>query len=135
MSKPLAIFSGQCFMGVCGTPAGFNDMRGTPLRVGDIVATFTVRENKDADGEWLDYFPDSLTAIVADGWDTYQDGSIEERGEHVAFPMGIRSVAMDEPGNWRVLKLKGYEAVIDGEHWSAYGFNYGQVPAALEQQP
>lgn len=106
----LSLYSGECHMGDCGDRAHFNDWRGKPLHVGDIVMVFTVRQS----GNDFDYLPNYPTAIVQD-----DDG---------IWVMGLKGISLRDPdfdGNrWRVMKIKGYEEVISGERWEAYGFNY-----------
>lgn len=123
----LAVFSGKCLKGYCGTPAGFSDMNGKPLHVGDIVLTFTVKEWAGGDDSWLEYFPDGLTVVVSDEWTSYTDGThARNDGQPEYFVMGIKGVPMDEPGQWRVMLVKSHADVIDGERWPDYGFNYAR---------
>lgn len=96
---PLFVYSGDVRQGQCGTDAGFTDIDGKPLRVGDIVLAFTD-----------DYSPRHLSAVVQDGDQIYV--------------MGLRSVPMDAPGEWRVRCVKPWECVLVGEHWDAWGFHY-----------
>ena len=127
----LAVFSGKCLQAVCGIDTGFKDMRGAALFTGDIVQTYTVREYDTKYGPMLDYAPDELTAVVSDEWTTYSDGKhVRKAGDAEYFVMGIRSVSLEDTGEWRVRKLKSYEDVIVGEHWAAYGFNYLEAPEA-----
>ncbi|TPG50156.1 hypothetical protein EAH75_01270 [Rhodanobacter glycinis] len=128
----LAVFSGKCLEGVCGIATGFHDMHGKPLRTGDIVITYAVREGDEGAASYL---PDGLTAVVSDEWTSYSDGSfVRKEDAPVYFVMGIRSVPLDDPDTWRVSRVKGYEDVIDGEHWSAYGFNYGPIPEPVRPE-
>jgi hypothetical protein len=132
---PLAVFSGDCLAGVCGEAVGFNDMAGEPLHVGDIVQTFTVIDRKDGDCEWLDMMGDKLTVVVSDEWESFSDGSLVRKPDHDGFyVMGIKSIPMDEPGNWRVRLVKSHKDVIEGERWPAYGFNYRPVPLAARKE-
>lgn len=108
------IYSGDCRLGTVGQPTKFSDLHGKPLFVGDIVITY-------ADN----YEPDSLTAVVSDEFTTYWGGEYRVKGGPAeSFVMGIKSVDLDNPDQWRVLKVKDHQDVIDGEHWKAYGFNY-----------
>lgn len=128
----LAVFSGDCLQAICGISTGFKDMRGSELRTGDIVCVFTVREYGQDGERWAEMPPDGLTAVVSDEWTTYTDGSFRRKdGAPEFFVMGIKSVPLDEPGVWRVMKVKDYEDVVAGEHWRAYGFNYRPVPDAV----
>ncbi|HEY9462832.1 MAG TPA: hypothetical protein VIR54_07065 [Vicinamibacterales bacterium] len=121
--NPLVVFSGKCRKCDVGQPVGFTDMRGEALYTGDIVVTFTVRERDEA---WLDYFPDGLTVVVNDQYRHHPEGAPlpDSTPYSDGYVMGIRSVPMDEPGQWRVLRVKPYADVIEGEHWPAYGFSY-----------
>jgi hypothetical protein len=128
----LAIFSGECLLAVCGLPIGFRDMHGTELFTGDIVLIFTVRQCGD-DPEALSYLPDHLTAVVSDEWATFNTGRderdfIRKGGSPEFFVMGIKSVPLHEPGEWRVMRVKRWSDVIAGEHWTDYGFNYRTLP-------
>jgi hypothetical protein len=123
----LGVFSGRCLQAVCGKATSFNDINGEPLRTGDIVMIFSVRED---DGD-PDYFPKGLTAVVSDEFTSYAtgEGTRHERnpGPPGYFVMGIKDVPLDGEGNWRVMKVKGFEDVVEGEHWPQYGFSYKTV--------
>jgi hypothetical protein len=142
-AKGVAVFSGECLEAVCGISVGANDLRGVPLFTGDIVIVFTVDERDTEHGPTVDYFPDGLTAVVSDEWTTYQGGEyVRKEGVPEFFVMGIRSRPLNDAGEWRVMKVKGHDEVLVGERWSAYGFNYREVPpsvqahlAACEPQP
>jgi hypothetical protein len=128
----LAVFSGVCLEAVCGTPIGANDMHGEPLHTGDIVSIFTVDERITEYGPSVEHFPDGLTVVVSDEWTTYSNGTyVRKDGAPEFFIMGIKSVPLRDPGEWRVIKVKSYEDVLLGERWPAYGFNYGEVPTAV----
>ncbi len=108
------VYSGNSRKGTVGAATPFRDCKGEPLFVGDIVCVFT-------DG----YVPDGLTAVVSDEFTSYSDGThVINEGAAEQFVMGIKSVDLENPNTWRVVKLKDYRDVIDGEHWRAYGFNY-----------
>lgn len=128
MSAPvdvLAVFSGKCLMALCGTDTGFKDMRGQPLLTGDIVCIFTVREYAQDGETWAEMYPNGLTAVVSDEWTSYSDGTHQRKdGSPEFFVMGIKNVPLDGPGVWRVMKVKGHEDVVSGEHWRSFGFNY-----------
>lgn len=101
MADDLYVYSGKVRLCSCGRPAGFKDIADDPLFTGDIVITYT-----DS------YGPQWLTVIVSEGDETY--------------PMGLKTVPMDEPGQWRVKRLKEFKDVVAGEHWPAWGFSYGR---------
>ncbi|HEL4828959.1 TPA: hypothetical protein UOC34_000125 [Stenotrophomonas maltophilia] len=120
----LSVFSGDCLKAVCGIDTGHKDMHGNSLHTGDIVQVYT--EN---------YGPDELTVVVGDEWTTYSNGTIERNAGPVEyFVMGIKGVPLEDTGEWRVRKLKGFEEVVLGEHWRAYGFNYRATPDAVIAQ-
>ena len=119
--NPLSVFSGDCLKAVCGISTGYKDMNGEPLHTGDIVQVYTEL-----------YGPDSLTVVVGDAWTTYSNGVIEcKDGPVHYFVMGIKDVPLEYPGEWRVRKVKGFEDVVCGEHWRAYGFNYRATPDSV----
>lgn len=118
------VMSGKCRLCTTGHPAGFRDLEGKPLFTGDIVAIFT--DGGDGAKE-----AHSLTAVVRDQFASFSDGTFIARDEPGdCFVMGIKSVPMDDPGHWRVWKLKDHRDVIPGEHWTAYGFSYQSENAA-----
>lgn len=93
------VYSGRVRLCETGIDAGFADTHGEPLATGDIVIVFTD-----------DYVPANLTVVVSEA-----DGF---------YVMGIKSVPMHDPGQWRVLRVKSAADVIPGERWPAYGFSY-----------
>lgn len=102
----MLIYSGYCCMGETGIPTPHFDITGAQLYTGDIVVIYT--EN---------YMVDGLTVMVQD-----EDGF---------FAMGIKSVMTTGPEDgekWMVRRVKRHSEVVDGEHWSAYGFNYQEFP-------
>ena len=128
----LAVFSGECLQGVCGIATGFFDMHDKPLFTGDIVQVYSVESWVTEHGDLLSYMPEGLTAVVSDEWTSYMDGSfVRKSGCAEFFVMGIRDVDLEEPGTWRVRKLKDFSDVVLGEHWKDYGFSYSEVPEAI----
>jgi hypothetical protein len=124
MAAQLEIFSGQVSMGLCGEPVGFTDMGGKPLHVGDVVLTFTASPHGAPEEPYMQHWPEGMTAVV-------------DRGEKFGavsryFVMGIASVPMDDPGEWRVLKVKSFDEVVPGEHWRSYGFSYREAAPQAE---
>lgn len=108
--KQLTVFSGEVKMAECGELTPYFDMAGKQLRTGDIVVTFTEL-----------YVPDELTVVVKN------QGNSWEAEFPDFYVMGIASVPLNEDGEWKVRKLKDHSDVIEGESWTAYGFNYKQA--------
>ena len=119
------IYSGNCLLCETGQDTGHKDMDGAPLFTGDIVLTFTAYE-----GEFLGLgFPDKLTAIVRDEYDNWAGADPTPKDEPSEFfAMGIRSVPLEDTGEWRVKKLKDHSDVQDGERWPSWGFRYAATP-------
>lgn len=100
----LEIFSGKVRLCEVGLETKFRDVDGKKLFTGDVVVIYTDNGALEA--------TNNLSAVVA-----HEDGT--------PFVMGIANVnLLDEPGYWRVLRIKSHEDVIAGEHWSAWGFSY-----------
>lgn len=115
------VYSGKVRMGTLGQQTGITDIYGDLLRVGDIVVTF-----KD---DPLTSVPSGLTVVVSDEWTSYSNGVHEQKTEFEFFVMGIKKSIIaklddDNEEYWHVKRVKKWEDVIDGEHWSDYGFNY-----------
>jgi hypothetical protein len=116
----LFVHSGDCRMCAVGTATGQRDMLGGLLFTGDIVLSFV-------EGTPSYY----LTVVVRDEYRSFVGGAhmpIDEPG--APYLMGIKSVPLEDTGEWRVLKVKDFSDVISGEHWRAFGFNYVAEPAA-----
>ena len=116
----MLVYSGKCRLCETGKAVGFRDMEGKELSTGDIVAIWSERGPSPV-----------LTVVVSDQFESFSDGSHEENESPEYFVMGLKSVNLaDEPGYWRVFKLKDHADVIDGEHWSAWGFSFKSSEAA-----
>lgn len=112
------VYSGKCRLCDVGVETGFHDCNDVSLRTGDIVITYTEDELGFAN-------LGVLTVVVSDQYQSYSDGThVEKEGEVEFFVMGIKSIDINEDGTWRVKRLKGYESVLDGEHWPDYGFSF-----------
>ena len=123
----LGVYSGNCYRGECGKPTGMTDCKGAELFVGDIVSVF---HESHPHPEFPLNLCDHFTVVVEDGYTTYSDGEIKKENGLGFFVMGIKNVCNScttKDDNWSVFKMKGYEDVIDGEHWKAYGFNYKKI--------
>jgi len=108
------LYSGKCRVGAVGHETPFVDMRGEPLRVGDIVVIYTENSN-----------PRGLTAVVSDEFISYSDGThVTKDGPIETFVMGIKNAGFGEGHAWNVLKVKDGSDAVDGEHWKDYGFRY-----------
>lgn len=116
------IYSGDCRLGECGDNTNMVDLYGKKLFVGDIVVTYTT-----------DKFGvcnlNGITAVVSDRYTTFSDGTHKENNGVInTFVMGIQSVDfMKKEFGWSVQKIKDFNEVIDGEHWSKFGFNYREL--------
>ncbi len=108
----MRVYSGKCEHGLCGVETDLLDARGVSLRVGDIVVT----ASKDQFG--IMNFG-GLTVVLHDRPSLYTGG-----GEKQFFVMGIRNVDINTADDWYVLRVKKWEDVLPGEHWTDYGFNY-----------
>lgn len=93
------VYSGLVRVCEIGLAAGFSDTHAVPLVTGDIVIMFTDQ-----------YVPSHLSVVVTD--------------ESGPFVMGLKSVPMHDPGQWRVLRVKAAADVIEGERWPDWGFSY-----------
>lgn len=113
----MLVYSGKCRLGKVGDETPFTDVRGNKLVVGDIVVIYAE-----------DYTAEGLTVVVSDEFTTYSDGTHKiKEGPIKPFVMGIASIDLEKPNEWRVLKVKDAADVVDGEHWKAYGFNYSSI--------
>lgn len=116
--KALYIYSGKCCLGKCGEETPLKTVDGEVLCIGDIVSIQHVSSLSNH----------GLTAIVNDKWTTFNNNTHKLKdGTVQAFVMGIKNDSIKLDSNeceWYVNKVKSYKEVIDGEHWSEYGFNY-----------
>lgn len=116
--KIMRIYSGKCLLCDVGHQTGIVDCYGKNLRTGDIVVLFTKNDVH------------SLTVLVADQYQSYSDGShVEKENTFEFYVMGIRSVNLnDESSDWSIKLIKKYEDVVNGEHWSDWGFCFREEP-------
>jgi len=119
------VYSGKCRFCEIGIKTTLKDDCDNILRTGDIVMSYSVTEDFGA----VSF--DGLTVVVADHFENIVGREpIEKADKGEPFIMGIKSSKIDKkiekyPNEvWRVKRLKKYEDVIDGEHWTAFGFNY-----------
>jgi hypothetical protein len=118
----MKVFSGECQLCDTGIPAGGNDADGKPLHTGDIVAVYHGSFIGTELEQWD--LTRGLTAVVADQYDSYSNGTARLKdGEPHAYVMGIRVCGFDSPA-WRIVLLKKFSDVVDGENWKDFGFNY-----------
>lgn len=124
----LKVFSGDCCLCDVGMAVGAQDCEGRDLHTGDIV-TIHSGEYLGTDAEtWSLARP--LTAVVADQYQSYSNGSITLRGEsHSPFVMGIKTCGFNDPA-WRVQIVKKFSDVVEGERWTSWGFNYAMSEKA-----
>ena len=106
------VYSGEYRKCEVGLETKFVDWNGEHLRTGDIVCLLH-------DGVWNS----GLTVVVADQWKSYSDGThVIKEGDLEFFIMGIKDVVLGD--SWNAVLVKRFEDVIEGEHWSDFGFNY-----------
>lgn len=120
----LKVFSGKCCLCDVGIPTMAKTTYGDPveLHTGDIVILWNGRY-LGTDNEFWNA-SDSLTAIVANQYQSYSDGTIILKDKNpLPFAMGIKDCGFNDP-EWRIQLVKKYTEVIPGEHWKAYGFSY-----------
>lgn len=118
----LKVFSGECCLCNIGIPVGHFDESGHPLHTGDIVVVLEGRYI----GKECEFWSggDSLTAIVANQFQSYSNGSIRIDDLNAApFVMGIKDAGFDSP-EWRVRLVKKFSDVVEGENWPQFGFSY-----------
>ena len=122
----LAIYSGDYCMCDIGRKTGEVDMYGRELFTGDVVQLWQGYYVGTDHEEWLP--SDGLTAIVADQYVSYSDGSVELLDENAKpYTMGISSVGISNHV-WRVQLVKSHTEVIEGERFKSYGLNYRAKP-------
>ena len=125
--RTLKIFSGKSCQCDVGIPVDAFDMEGKPIHTGDIVIVWR-GEYVGTDQEWW-HPSSSLTAVVSDQYQSFSDGTVTSNTNPKPFVMGIKDCGFNHP-QWNIQVVKKYSDAIDGEHWRAYGFNYGFSDAA-----
>ena len=115
IEKKLHVFSGECEQGKCGLKSNIIDDNGNELRVGDIVALAT----KDHNG--INCFH-GISVVVDD-----RPGLVGREKKGDPFVMGLFSIDFNSDTTWLIQRVKKYEDVVIGEHWTNYGFNYKEV--------
>lgn len=126
-ARVLKVFSGDCCECDVGIAIGHKDHYEKELHTGDIILVWhgnwigTDLEQWSCDAE--------LTAVISNQYQSYSDGSVTYNQNHEPFVMGIKSCGFSNP-EWRIQVVKKYSDVIEGEHWTAYGFNYRHSDAA-----
>lgn len=118
--------------GVClcdiGIAVGHKDIYGKDLHTGDIVILYSVKRPGTDIEEWT--VCGGLTVVVAGQYTSYIGGHIELSDDNpTPFVMGIKDCGFIDP-EWRIMIVKKYSDVIDGEHWEYYGFCYRHNDAA-----
>jgi hypothetical protein len=139
----LYIYSGKVRACQVGLSTPFIDAYEKPISTGDIVAVY----HEGHDGHW-EIGSDHFVVALAFHFDCYQGQEpIEKAEKETPFIMGYAGCQpRKEPENtetalisdtsklvWHLVKVKGYEDVIHGEHWKEFGFNY-QDDALLAQR-
>ena len=118
------VYSGKCRKCDVGIPAKVFNMWGDQIdaHTGDIAIIWCGNYVGTDIEQWTPC--DGLSAIVADQYQTYSDGSVEELPLPIApYVMGIKDCMLDRD-EWRTQIVKKYTDVVEGEHWHDYGFNY-----------
>jgi hypothetical protein len=108
----MKIYSGQCEHGECGLETKLVDNKFQSLRVGDVVCL----AHKNEHGHFQFY---GLSAVVDDRPELYGETVYRE-----PFVMGLATVDFNTDESWLIERVKKWEDVLDGEHWTDYGFNY-----------
>ena len=118
----MRIYSGRSCMCDVGRPTGAVDMHGRELFTGDIVQLWHGNYLGTDVEEWMP--SDGLTAIVANQYQSYSDGSIVLVDENAPpFTMGIYGCGISND-EWHVSLVKSHADIIVGERFKAFGFNY-----------
>lgn len=123
------VYSGNCLLAKCGVAVSFKDWNGEELHTGDIVLLW-YRNNESED--W--HSCDGLTAVVEDKYTSYSDGTIKIEKDGKPFVMGILSVDLMHDKQWGAELVKKYSDVVDGEHWSNFGFKYSSKEIVIQEQ-
>ena len=124
----LKVHSGECCLCDVGIPTGFQDQGGKPLHTGDIVLVYHVQHPGTDNEYWAD--TGNLSAVVSDQYQSFSGGNVQVNNRNPEpFVMGIKSAGFNDP-EWAIVRLKAFSDVVDGEHWTAYGFNYRMNQAA-----
>jgi len=112
--EKLYIYSGDCKQCEVGIPTEANDIMGQPLYTGDIVVI---------EGAYT--CADSLTVVICEQFQNfYGKDPVKLSNQSEFYVMGIKSFGVDDFGDWKVSRVKSHKDIIDGEHWTAFGFNY-----------
>ncbi len=117
---PLWVFSGKVALCEIGKPTTLTDRHGRQLFTGDIVVIWT----EDESGI-LKHTVDNLTCVIE--LTEEKDLSLHGKARPGPWVMGIRDVDLSD-SDWRVLRVKQWSDVIEGEHWTEYGFNFNHNP-------
>lgn len=97
-------------------------MHGRELFTGDIVQLWHGNYLGTDLEEWVPF--DGLTAIVANQYQSYSDGSIVLVDENAQpFTMGIYGCGISND-EWHVALVKSHADIIVGERLKAFGLNY-----------
>lgn len=123
MKKLLGVFSGDCLIGVCGTPTTLLDYDDKPLHIGDIV----IGKYYDKDfGTTSDF----MTSVCNSDYINYGGVTVKYKKQNKTpdFVMGIADVSITKSGlayenedgelesGWLFEKVKSWEDCVEGEH-------------------
>lgn len=123
----LQVWSGQCCLCDIGVLVeGVVDMHGRDIHTGDIVLIWHGEYVDTEHEQWLPTSDANLSVVVADQYQTYSDGTTLATGQWEPYTMGIRNAGV-KSGQWDIQIVKKWSDVVEGEHWTAYGFRYAKA--------
>lgn len=124
----LKVYSGGCCLCDVGMKTNRTDAFGNPLYTGDIVLVYSAKYPGTDDETWEQ--TGTLTAVVSDQYRSFSNGHVEiGNANPKPFVMGIISAGFNDP-QWRIVRVKAFSDVVEGERWPAYGFSYRSNDAA-----
>ena len=124
----LLVHSGDCCLCEIGIPAKAKSVDGKDLHTGDIVMLSHGMYVGTDDEMWT--LDPCLTAVVNNQMQSFADGSVKvEALDAEPYVMGIKNCRFNHP-EWQIHMVKPYTHVVEGEHWTAYGFSYRRNEAA-----
>jgi len=113
------------------------DVYEKPIFTGDIIAVY----HEGYDGRW-EIGSDHFVVALAFHYENFHGRDpVEKLEKETPFIMGYGGCTpRKEPENsetamvsstsdlvWHLVKVKGYQDVVHGEHWKEFGFNYREI--------